>query len=155
MLSAGNPIARLAEDGVLAVPTPERSADAVWSEIPAYAKAIVFDRKARVVGWAPLEAEVAADPKAHAWMVAASFAGLALASGAGRAPVDGSLVAREVAEALRTSSGGALESLIARGADAARRAFEAHVEVPRAMVERDEESVRLGRRDVRASERPR
>jgi len=155
MLTAGNPIARLADDGVLAVPTHERSADAVWSEIPAYAKAIVFDRGARVVGWAPLDDEAVADPRTRAWMVAASFAGLALASGAGRAPVDGSLVAREVAEALRALVGASAEALITRGAEAARRAFEAHVEVPRATVERDEESIRLGRRDTRASERPR
>ncbi len=155
MLTAGNAIARLADDGVLAVPTHERSADAVWSEIPAYAKAIVFDRGARVVGWAPLEGELAVDPQSRAWMVAASFAGLALASGAGRAPVDGSLVAREVSEALRALVGASAEALITRGAEAARRAFEAHVEVPRATVERDEESIRLGRRDTRASERPR
>ena len=153
MLTAGNPVARLAEDGVLAVPTQERSADAVWSEIPAYAKAIVFDRGARVVGWAPIDADTPA--AARPWIVASSFAGLALASGAGRAPVDGSLVAREVAEALRALLGPSAEDLVTRGAEVARRAFEAHVEVPRATVERDQESIRLGRRDTRASERPR
>jgi pyruvate-ferredoxin/flavodoxin oxidoreductase len=153
MLASGNPVARLADDGVLAVPTPERSADAVWSEIPAYAKAIVFDRGARVVGWAPIEAD--ADATARVWMVASSFAGLALASGAGRAPVDGSLVAREVAEALRSLIGATNEGLVVRGAEVARRAFEAHVEVPRATVERDQDAIRLGRRDTRASERPR
>ena len=153
MLTAGNPVARLAEDGVLAVPTQERSADAVWSEIPAYAKAIVFDRGARVVGWAPIDADTPA--AARPWIVASSFAGLALASGAGRAPVDGSLVAREVAEALRALLGPSAEDLVTRGAEVARRAFEALVEVPRATVERDQESIRLGRRDTRASERPR
>jgi len=152
-LSRGNPLARLAEGGVLAVPTRERSADAVWGEIPAYAKAIVFDRKASVVGWEP-EGEAHARP----WLTAAAFAGLALACGGGagaRAPVDGSLVAREVAEALRTLIGPAGEALAARGADVARRVFDARVEVPRATVERDQESVRLGRRDARTSQAPR
>ena len=157
MLASANPLTRLAEEGVVAIPTKQQSADAVWGEVPAYAKAIVFDRRAHVVGWVPPEE---AESKARAWVVAAAFAGLALASAAGRtgrAPVDGSLVAREVAEALRAGLGaaGEREALVARGADAARRAFEAHVEVPRATVERDEEAVRLGRRDVRASQPPR
>jgi hypothetical protein len=152
MFSHASPLARLADGGVLAVPTQQRSADAVWAELPAYAKAIVFDRHARVVGFAPVEEQ---DPKIHPWLTAGTFAGLALASAAGRtgrAAVDGSLVAREVAEALRAALGAAGEAAIARGADAARKAFEAHIEVPRATVERDEESVRLGRRDARASQ---
>jgi pyruvate/2-oxoacid:ferredoxin oxidoreductase alpha subunit len=150
-----SPLLRLAEGGVVAVPTQQRSADAVWGELPAYVKAIVFDRNARVVGWTPAEAGEA-EGRARPWLTAAAFAGLALASaaGRGRAVVDGSLVSREVAEALRaavaTMDGG--ESIVTRGADAARRAFEAHIEVPRATVERDEESVRLGRRDARASQ---
>jgi pyruvate/2-oxoacid:ferredoxin oxidoreductase alpha subunit len=154
MFSHGSPLARLADGGVLAVPTQQRSADAVWAELPAYAKAIVFDRHARVVGWTPPEES---DPKVRPWLTAGAFAGLALASAAGRtgrAPVDASLVAREVAEALRAALGPSAEALILRGADAARKAFEAHIEVPRATVERDEESVRLGRRDARASQQP-
>ena len=55
MLSGPSPLARLADEGVLAVPTQQRSADAVWAEIPAYAKAVVFDRHAHVVGWLPVE----------------------------------------------------------------------------------------------------
>ena len=155
MFALASPLARLAEEGILAVPTHQRSADAVWGEIPAYAKAIVFDRHARVVGWTPTED---ADPKMRPWLTASAFAGLALASAAGRtgrAPVDGSLVAREVAEALRAALGAGAanaESFIKRGADVARAAFESHVEVPRATVERDEEAVRLGRRDARASQ---
>jgi len=43
------------------------------------------------------------------------------------------------------------ETILARGAETARRAFESHVVVPRATVERDEESIRLGRRDPRAT----
>jgi hypothetical protein len=155
MLSGPSPLARLGDEGVLAVPTQQRSADAVWAEIPAYVKAIVFDRRAHVVGWAPVEE---ADLKTRSWLVAAAFGGLALANAAGRtgrAPVDGSLVAREVAEALRAALGPAGEETVTRGADVARRAFEAHVVVPRATVERDEESIRLGRRDARASQPPR
>jgi Pyruvate:ferredoxin oxidoreductase core domain II/Pyruvate flavodoxin/ferredoxin oxidoreductase, thiamine diP-bdg len=158
MFSVASPLARLADDGVLAVPTQQRSADAVWSELPAYAKAIVFDRHARILGWTPTEET---DPTARRWLTAAAFAGLALASAAGRtgrAPVDGSLVAREVAEALRAAVGGAAgsgETVVAKGAEAARKAFEAHIEVPRATIERDEEAIRLGRRDTRASQAPR
>jgi pyruvate-ferredoxin/flavodoxin oxidoreductase len=155
MLSGPSPLARLADEGVLAVPTQQRSADAVWGEIPAYAKAVVFDRHAHVVGWLPVEES---DPKSRPWLIAAAFAGLALASAAGRtgrAPVDASLVAREVAEALRVPLGPGGEAILARGAEIARRSFETHVVVPRATVERDEESIRLGRRDVRASQPPR
>jgi hypothetical protein len=161
MFAPASPLGRLADGGVVAVPTQQRSADAVWGELPAYAKAIIFDRHARVMGWTPAEAP-SGDARARSWLTAAAFAGLALASAAGRtgrAPVDGSLVAREVAEALRAAlkAGGdpGAESVITRGADAARAAFEAHIEVPRATVERDEESVRLGRRDARASVPPR
>jgi hypothetical protein len=69
--------------------------------------------------------------------------------------VDASLVAREVADALRVAVGPSHEAWVPRGAEAARRAFEANVEVPRATVERDQESIRLGRRDARASVPPR
>jgi pyruvate/2-oxoacid:ferredoxin oxidoreductase alpha subunit len=143
-----NPLLRLADGGTLAMPTVQRSADALWGEVPAYAKAIVFDRGARVVGFAPVEE---ADERARRWLTAAAFVGLALASASGRAGIDGSLVQREVAEALIGTLGPANETLVTRGADTARRVFETHVEVPRATVERDEESIRLGRRDSRAA----
>jgi pyruvate-ferredoxin/flavodoxin oxidoreductase len=154
MLTSANPLARLAEDGVLAVPSRQQSADAVWAEVPAYAKAIVFDRQARVVGFPPLDDATGAT---RPWIVAAVFAGLALASGVrvGRTQIDGATVVREIAEALRAALGPGGEEAIARGAELARRAFESRVEVPRATVERDEESVRLGRRDARASVLPR
>jgi pyruvate-ferredoxin/flavodoxin oxidoreductase len=158
ILAGSNPLVRLADDGVLAVPSRQRSADGVWSEVPAYAKTLVFDRHAHVVGWTlPADAEPA-DASLRPWVVAAAFAGLALASAAGRsgrAPMDGSLVAREVAEALRPALGMAGEAAVVKGADAARTAFESHVVVPRATVERDEEAIRLGRRDARASQPPR
>jgi pyruvate-ferredoxin/flavodoxin oxidoreductase len=145
----GNPLLRLDEGGIVAVPTSQRSADAVWGELPAYAKAIIYDRTARVVGWSPVDVD--ADPASRRWMTAASFAGLALATAGGKAGLDPSLVAREVADALHTILGPSGEAIAKRGADHARRVFEAHVEVPRATVERDEESVRLGRRDSRAA----
>jgi pyruvate-ferredoxin/flavodoxin oxidoreductase len=143
-----NPLLRLADGGTLAMPSAQRSADALWGEVPAYAKAIVFDRSARVVGFTPVDD---GDERARRWLTAAAFAGLALASASGRAGVDGSLVQREVAEALGAALGPAGEALAVRGAETARRVFEGHVEVPRATVERDEESIRLGRRDARAS----
>jgi pyruvate/2-oxoacid:ferredoxin oxidoreductase alpha subunit len=165
----GNPIARLATGGMLAVPTMQRSADAVWAEVPSWAKAVVFDRTARVVGWSPT---------AHgddAWVIAGAFAGLALAEARGDMAVasgrtiDVALVAREVTEALRlatadtrdpgslgagadgTGAPRASEPVVERGARAACDAFEAHVEVPRATIEREDDAVRLGRRDARAS----
>jgi hypothetical protein len=150
-LVRGNPLARLEREGTLAVPSQHRSGDGVWAELPPYAKAIVFDRGARVVGFAPPSSQ-GADADAAPWLVAATFAGLALASVAppGRATLEPSLVAREVAEALVVAMGPARDALAKRGGEAARAAFEASVEVPRATIERDEEAVRLGRRDARA-----
>ena len=142
-----NPLLRLAEGGTVAIPTIQRSADALWSEVPAYAKAIVFDRSARVIGFPPIDES---DEKVRRWITASTFAGLALASASGRNGVDGSLVQREVNEAILAALGPAAEAIAARGAETARRVFEGHVEVPRATVERDEESIRLGRRDSRA-----
>jgi pyruvate/2-oxoacid:ferredoxin oxidoreductase alpha subunit len=149
----GNPIARLATGGLLAVPTTQRSADAVWAEVPSWAKAVVFDRTARVVGWSPT---------AHgddAWVIAGAFAGMALAEARGDAAVaagrtiDAALVSREVTEALRLAIADTRDpgSLVERGARAARDAFEAFVEVPRATIEREDDAVRLGRRDARAN----
>jgi pyruvate-ferredoxin/flavodoxin oxidoreductase len=149
----GNPLTRLAREGVIAVPTLERSADALWSSMPPYVKAIAFDRDARVLGWV---ADSGQDSKSSPWLLAAAFAGIALsafstATSAGRAAIDASLVAREVSEHLKTLVREGDATLGARAAAVARQAFEANIEVPRATVLRDEESVRLGRRDTRAA----
>ncbi len=153
-LLRGNPVARLAEGGVLAIPTTHRTGDGIWGELPPYAKALVFDRGARVIGFAapPSDAPAAAVP----WLAAATFAGLALACVAPTGPraLDPSLVAREVEGALRAAIPGGMspsnEGVVTKGGALARAAYEASVEVPRATIERDEEAVRLGRRDARA-----
>ncbi len=73
----GNALARLAPGGVVAVPSERRAAEALWAEVPPWAKAVVFDRGARVVGWAaPQTAEAAPE---DAWVTAAAFVGIALA----------------------------------------------------------------------------
>jgi hypothetical protein len=64
--------------------------------------------------------------------------------------VDGVVVAREVAEAMRAADPEAA-SLADTGAVVAREAFEAHVEVPRSTIDREDDGVRLGRRDSRAA----
>jgi hypothetical protein len=163
-LIQNNPFLRLGAGGILAVPTAARSADAFWAELPAYVKAIAHDRRARVIGWqAPRDA--GGDAAAGRWLTASAVAGLAVALAAGGTrSVDGSLVEREVADALRAAfadgaadalpSPSRRETLLAEGGKAARAAFESHVEVPRATVERDEESVRFGRKDARASVPP-
>ncbi len=151
VLLKGNPIARLGDGGVLAIPSAHRTAEGVWGELPPYAKAIVFDRGARVIGFAPPPADA---PTVDApWLAAATFAGIALACVApsGSRALEPSLVAREVHAALQLALGASREALVSRGATLARAAFEASVEVPRATIEKDEESVRLGRRDARAA----
>ncbi len=170
ILSRGNVLARLAPGGWLAVPTEQRAADALWAEVPPWVKATVFERGARVIGWFPAVDE---DP----WVTAAAFAGIALAALAaepsaplpGREPqhgplwssasADGTVVAREVAAALLTALEGVVAtektaSIAARGGSAARAAFEKYVEVPRAAIEREDDGVRIGRRDVRVSRPP-
>ena len=73
-----------------------------------------------------------------------------------RRPVlDGSRLAREVDEALTVVLGPGHAEAAKRCGDLARAAMESVVEVPRAVIERDEESIRLGRRDARASDFPR
>ncbi len=150
-LARGNPLSRLAQGGLLAVPSQQRAADGLWAEIPPWAKAIVFDRGARVLSWSPAAADE--DP----WVCAAAFAGVALAAvdfamGSDR-PRDGAAVAREVGDALRIALEDTSESsaVAERGARIARQAFEAHVEVPRATIEREDDGVRLGRRDARVT----
>jgi hypothetical protein len=159
-LIEGNPLARLARGGVLAVPSPAGSPDQVWAGVPPYVKAIVFDRAARVVGFAP-DAPAQGGAAAR-WRTAAAFAGVTVAVAASfgargeKVPaVDGSLVAREVAEIVLAAAGRDQESLAKGAGDLARRSFEAHVEVPRGVVERDEEAIHLGRKDARAAVTPR
>jgi pyruvate/2-oxoacid:ferredoxin oxidoreductase alpha subunit len=157
-LARGNPLSRLAPGGLVAIPTNQRAADALWAEVPPWAKALVFDRHARVIGWSPGEAGD------DVWSGAAAFAGIALAAAAedpslreGRM-VDGSIVEREVADALRVAFESSADSEkrdnpagVDRGARTARAAFEAHVEVPRATIQREDDGVRLGRRDSRVA----
>jgi hypothetical protein len=154
-LEQGNALGRLASGGVVAVPSAQRAAEALWSEVPPRAKAAVFDRRARLVGWT-LPQTAAEEP----WLLAASMVGVALAlavavpasaasSGEGRPAIAGAVVEREVAEALRVSvathaPGAAIVAGL--GGQAARSAFESLVEVPRALVARDDDGVRLGRR---------
>jgi pyruvate-ferredoxin/flavodoxin oxidoreductase len=151
-LTRGNPLARLAPGGLLALPTRQRSADALWAEVPSWAKAIVFDRRLRVVGWSPGAA--GDDP----WIAAAAFVGVALAAAsrdsslAGATGLDPAAVEREVAEAiLVAATPGADPELAESGGRTARAAFEAHLEVPGATIEREDDGVRLGRRDSRAT----
>jgi pyruvate/2-oxoacid:ferredoxin oxidoreductase alpha subunit len=157
----GNVLARLAPGGVVAVPSERRAAEALWAEVPPWAKAVVFDRGARVVGWAaPQAAE--ASPE-DAWVTAAAFVGIALALaatsreiyGAGASSeLDGSVVEREVGEALRVgvaSHAHGVAAVAVIGGVAARTAFESIVEVPRAMIDREDDGVRLGRRRAPAS----
>jgi hypothetical protein len=162
MLARGNPLARLAAGGLLAIPTSQRAADALWGEVPPWAKAVVFDRQARVIGWS------AGPPGDDPWASAAAFVGIALAAAAedpslrGGRSVDGAIVEREVADALWVAlavlepghGDASREATVDRGARIARAAFEAHIEVPRATIQREDDSVRLGRRDSRVASVP-
>jgi pyruvate ferredoxin oxidoreductase alpha subunit len=162
-LEHGNALARLAPAGVVAMPSERRAADALWAEVPSWVKAIVFDRGGRLVGWSPAAARGNGEPEREevgAWVAASAFVGLALAAaatdrglgvGAGidGVAVDGAVVQREVAEALRVGVAFHVREagLVAdRGASAARAVFEAIVEVPRATIDREDDGVRLGRR---------
>ena len=153
LLARGNPLSRLAPGGLLAVPSRQRAADGLWAEIPPWAKAIVFDRGARVLGWSPAPADE------DAWVSAAAFVGVALAAATtdlatGRErSIEAPVVAREVGDALRVALEGAADAatIAERGGSVARHAFEAHVEVPRATIEREDDGVRLGRRDARVN----
>jgi pyruvate-ferredoxin/flavodoxin oxidoreductase len=148
-LLRGNPLARLADGGVVALPAPAHATDALWSALPPYAKAIVHDRGARLVGYA--REPSGPDASADRWLSAAGFAGIALAHAAAfaNAPLQPGLVGREVTDVL---AGKKVDAALAhRGGDHARRTFESMVEVPRATIERDREGVELGRRDARAT----
>jgi pyruvate/2-oxoacid:ferredoxin oxidoreductase alpha subunit len=142
-LACGNPLSRLAPGGLLAVPSRQRAADGLWAEIPPWAKAIVFDRGARVLGWSPAPSDE------DAWVSGAAFVGVALAAATtdlatGRErSIEAAVVAREVGDALRV----ALEGV----ADAAAIAERGGSVVPRATIEREDDGVRLGRRDARVN----
>jgi pyruvate-ferredoxin/flavodoxin oxidoreductase len=143
----GNPLGRLAEGGIVALPTAAQSPDAIWAELPPYAKAIVHDRNAKLLGY-PLPDALARDR----WTVAAAFVALALSRGpeSGRPPLASPLVEREIVELLESREG--LDEATAKRAGAyARRVFESVLEVPRAVIDRDREGVELGRRDSRAA----
>jgi pyruvate ferredoxin oxidoreductase alpha subunit len=159
-LKNGNALARLGAAGVIAIPSDRRAAEALWAEVPPWVKALAFDRGARVVGWAPAPPRDREQRELGAWVAASAFVGLALAAaaadrglgvGAGSdgAVIDGAVVQREVAEALRVGVAFHVSdaALIAdRGAAVARAVFEAIVEIPRATIEREDDGVRLGRR---------
>ena len=155
-LIVGNPVVRLAPGGTLAFPTRSPSAEAVWADMPPYVKAIVFDRAAHVLAWHPARARegTAADAETERWLSAAAFVGVALAilaqPTAGVGQVDASLVEREVELAVLLLASADV-ALAERAGAVARRAFEAHVVVPHAIMAGDEASVRLGRKDARAA----
>jgi pyruvate ferredoxin oxidoreductase alpha subunit len=158
-LARGNALARLGPAGVVAVPSDRRAAEALWAEVPSWVKAIAFDRGARVVGWSPSSGAGDGD-EVGTWVAAAAFVGIALAAAASDrrlgvgasqdgAIVDGGVVQREVAEALRVGVAlrpGEAALVAERGASVARAVFEAVVEVPRATIQREDDGVRLGRR---------
>jgi len=153
----GNPLERVSAGGILALPANHADAKGLWDELPVYAKAIVFDRGVRVLGFPALPPRgVGGDVEAHRWMLAAAFAGVALfaiTSAAGPRPgIDGSLVERDVAAALRALHAPA--TIVERAGRLARRVFESPLEVPRATVEHDLPAVRLGRHDARAGAAP-
>jgi hypothetical protein len=152
-LIVGNPLARVHSGGFIAVPTAHSDAGGLWEELPAYVKAIAFDRGVRILGLPALHTATGGDVEAHRWMVAAAFAGVALfafgALGGPHPTIDGSLVERDVASALRVLH--APSSIVEKAGRLARRLFDAPLEVPRATVEHDLPAVRLGRHDARAS----
>jgi pyruvate/2-oxoacid:ferredoxin oxidoreductase alpha subunit len=160
VLLAGHPLERLERGGVVALPTDAASEEGFLGELPAYVKAMAFDRGVRVVGFRPSASTGARDPEdGRRLRTAATFAGVLLyafgaatsASGGGRgarAAIDGSLVEREVEVALRAL--GSDESRAHEGAALARAAFEAHLEVGRGAVEKDPAAIHLGRSDARA-----
>jgi pyruvate-ferredoxin/flavodoxin oxidoreductase len=166
-LARGNPFVRLAPGGCLVLPTSQRSAAGLWGDVPAWARALAFDRGGRVLGWSPARGD---DP----WSAAASLVGVTLAIAAGHPaiasgrPIDVAFVEREVADALRVALGGfdadsarareggapgthSVDGAVRRGVELARDAFASHVEVPEAMVRREDEMVRLGRLSARGA----
>jgi hypothetical protein len=153
-LVAGNPLARVVYGSIVAIPTSQETPGGLWADLPAYVKAIAFDRGVRIVGFPAIADGEDLDRR---WMIAAAFAGIALLSIAGGsvhlgrsspAAVDGPLVEREVIAALHAF--GAERARASRAGRVARLAFEARLEVPRETIERDLAAVRLGRRDARA-----
>jgi len=163
-LLSGHPLARVAHGGLVAIPTKESTGEGLFGELPAYVKAIAFDRAVRVLGFAPPVASAVApsegqDEGERRWTTAAAFAGILLfafglahhgarSGAAARLAIDGSLVEREVAFALRAFGVDAARA--DEDGKVARRAFEAHVEVSRATLEKDPAAIHLGRSDARA-----
>jgi pyruvate ferredoxin oxidoreductase alpha subunit len=161
LLARGNALTRLSQGGMIAMPSDRRAAEALWAEVPSWVKAIAFDRAARVVGWSPGQATGEREREVvSTWVAASAFVGIALAAaatdralglraGSDAATIDGAIVQREVAEALRVGVAVHVSeaALVAdRGASAARAVFESIVEIPRATIEREDDGVRLGRR---------
>jgi pyruvate/2-oxoacid:ferredoxin oxidoreductase alpha subunit len=148
MLS-GHPLANVIRGSMLAVPTKEASGEGLWNDLPAYVKAIAFDRGVRILGF---DAGPGGDEAARRWATASTFVGVVLYAfgrAASGSPIDGSLVARDVADALRAFGldGARADEL----GGVARRAFESHVEVARGTVEKDVAAIGLGRSDARAA----
>jgi pyruvate/2-oxoacid:ferredoxin oxidoreductase alpha subunit len=141
LLDRGNPFARLAPAGMLAFPSSRSAPDALWAEVPSFAKALAFDRGARVVGWSPGATDE------DVWVSAASFVGVALAAairtstadrwGAASPAIDGPFVEKEVAEALALVVDPSRAAAVRRGALAARAVFDQIVEVPRDTIDRE------------------
>jgi hypothetical protein len=158
-LIEGHPLERVSSGGLIAVPTTHADAAGLWGDLPVYVKAIAFDRGVRVIGFPALSPvdRGGGEVEEHRWMVAAAFVGVALfafASSSGARPaIDGSLVERDVADALRALR--APPSVVEKAGKLARRVFESPLEVSRAMIEHDMPAVRLGRHDARASVPPR
>jgi hypothetical protein len=150
-LLEGDPLARLARGGLLAVPTKQTEAGALWDQLPVYVKAIAFDRNVRVIGFPALPSRPGDGEAEHRFLLAAAFAGVALftlGSKGTRPEVSGGLVERYVEEALRALN--APPGVLDEAGRLARRVFEAPLEVPRATIEQDLPAVRLGRHDARA-----
>lgn len=165
-LNQGNPLARLAQRGTLAVAVPEGgTAEELWAGLPPYARALAHDRRVRVVGWAlppggagPTAGVTPGGPDDGAWVLAAAFAALAVsgASHEGRAALDGEAFAREIFRLVTGTLGQVRESLATLAAQTGKAALtRTGLEVPRALIDRDDETARLGRRDARASVPPR
>jgi pyruvate/2-oxoacid:ferredoxin oxidoreductase alpha subunit len=146
LLHAGDPLAHLMAGGLVAVPTAEASGEGLLAELPAYVKALALDRGVRLLGYG---VETSVPDEERRWMTAAAFSGVLLFAfgGGSRTALDGSLVEREVTQGLHAL--GAPAGLVPKGGKLARRAFEGHVEVERALVEGDVGAVSLGRRDAR------
>jgi pyruvate/2-oxoacid:ferredoxin oxidoreductase alpha subunit len=154
-LALGNPLLRLAPGGIVAVASKRRSEAELWSDMPPYVKAIIFDRHAHLRSW---DAGLGAggDGEEARWLAAAGVIGVLLAALTQQAEagthVDASLVERAIIETIQALGVGG--DVAMQAGQLARAAFESHLTVARGVVEGDLESVRLGRRDARAAMEP-